>query len=229
MSAEDGGATRSDDGLDGTIAEFCRLTIRGTEVDGVALSIVVATGSLEPAYATDAVAARVGELQFTLGEGPGVDANRRGEPVFAADLRTEDAAGRWPLFAAEAIRSGVLAVHSFPLGSATIRLGEASLYRRTSGALTTRQVRQASSVSALLAATLLHPDADRYVGGELRMSVHRAAGMVMQQMGCSIDDSLALLKATAFAEDRAVTDVADDVIERRRTFGPEHEAGGAQP
>jgi AmiR/NasT family two-component response regulator len=50
------------------------------------------------------------------------------------------------------------------------------------------------------------------------MSVHQAAGMVMMQAGTSIHDALVMLRATAFAEDTRVTDLAADVIAGRRRF-----------
>jgi AmiR/NasT family two-component response regulator len=45
--------------------------------------------------------------------------------------------------------------------------------------------------------------------------VHQAAGMISVYHGFGIDDAEALLRAHSFAEDRPVTDVARDVVQRR--------------
>ena len=49
--------------------------------------------------------------------------------------------------------------------------------------------------------------------------VHQAAGMTMIQLDVSIDEALALLRATAFAEGTVLADLALEVVERRRRLG----------
>ena len=49
--------------------------------------------------------------------------------------------------------------------------------------------------------------------------VHQAAGMTMIQLNVSINEALALLRATAFAEGKALADLAIEVVERRRRLG----------
>jgi hypothetical protein len=46
-------------------------------------------------------------------------------------------------------------------------------------------------------------------------AVNQAAGMVSVQCDCRVADALALIRAYAYAEDRSVESVADDIIERR--------------
>jgi hypothetical protein len=199
------------------IAEFCRLGVARTEVDGMALS-VLASDVLEPVFSTDALAERVADLQYTLGQGPGTDAATTGIAVLVPDIGTAEARRRWPLFAIEAQRLGVKALHSFPLLTADVSIGEASLYRRVRGGLAERQLRHAATVTGLLTSVMLHAEADPYTGSELRMSVHQAAGMVMQQTGESIADAIALLKATAFVEDIEITGLAREVLNGVRRF-----------
>ena len=77
----------------------------------------------------------------------------------------------------------------------------------------------AVSITQMVNLALVDPDAEESVVSTLRMNVHQAAGMVMQQGSVGIHDALILLKATAFAENIQVTDLANDVITRRRRFG----------
>ena len=50
--------------------------------------------------------------------------------------------------------------------------------------------------------------------------VHQAAGMVSVQLEVSIADGMARLRAYAFAQDRGLGQVADDVVLRRLRFRP---------
>jgi hypothetical protein len=53
------------------------------------------------------------------------------------------------------------------------------------------------------------------------MVVHQAAGMAMVQLDCSIEDALARLRATAFAEGMAVNQLASDLVHGRRRLDRE--------
>jgi AmiR/NasT family two-component response regulator len=50
------------------------------------------------------------------------------------------------------------------------------------------------------------------------MAVHRAAGMVMEQLGTSIETALMRLRAAAYAEGIPVNELADAVIIGTRRF-----------
>ena len=49
--------------------------------------------------------------------------------------------------------------------------------------------------------------------------VHQAAGMVMVQLDVTIDEAMAVLRATAFAEATSLGVLASAVVERRRRLG----------
>lgn len=191
------------------------------------VSVLDAFGGLEPLVGTDPVASQVAELQFLLGQGPSTDAVRSGDPVMVADLTSNAAYLRWPLFVPEATVLGVRSLHAFPLGPGSVPLGAVAMYRRTVGALDDRQLEQAVSVTELVTLTLVHPDANAGVGAGLRMTVHQAAGMVMQQTGTTIRDALVLIKATSFAENRTINDLAADIVAGGRRFTRAAEDDGA--
>src|SRR5688500_4456017 len=77
---------------------------------------------------SDAVSATIEELQFTLGEGPCVDAYSSGravtEPDLGAPLRP-----RWSAFTPAAVDAGARAVFGFPMQIGVTRLGALNLYR----------------------------------------------------------------------------------------------------
>jgi AmiR/NasT family two-component response regulator len=53
---------------------------------------------------------------------------------------------------------------------------------------------------------------------ENRAVVHQASGMVSVQAEMSVGDAMALLRASAFAADRPINEVASDVVAGRLRF-----------
>src|SRR5580698_3257688 len=82
-----------------SMAAVCFAAARRLEVDGVSVMAVSGGLAAEPLAASDEVSARLEELQFTTGEGPGADEFRLGAPVLIPDL--ESAVARWPGFVPE--------------------------------------------------------------------------------------------------------------------------------
>lgn len=210
----------------GRVRELLATCVQTGGVSGSGLSLRAATGTSEPVFGTDPVAEALEHLQFTLGEGPCVDASASGSPVLVPDLDEAKAelAGRWPMFVREAGRRDVRAVFAFPLRLGAIALGAADLYRRAPGPLTRDQLAGVLRVLDSVTLALLDPD-DLHDGSldvePLGMSVHRAAGMVMAQLGTSIDEALVRLRAVAFAEAIPIDELADEVINDRRRFQKE--------
>lgn len=206
-------------------ARLCEVCLRLLPVSGVSLSVTGdGSGMRATLCASDEVAAQLAEIQYTLGEGPCVQAGDLRAPVFAADLTDGPDSRRWPLFAAQAVQAGARAVFSVPLGGVVRALGTLDLYRETVGSLTPREVRIAllAADAITLAVTALHrrsEDAEGVVawleGAEAdREEVYQAAGMIMVQLGVDADEALARLRARAFAQGRTATDVARDIVNR---------------
>jgi len=200
------------------IADFCQVAIDRTGVDAMAVTYANAFSGLELLLATDDLADRVAQLEFALGQGPNVDAASSGAVTSADDLGGLVSARRWPLFATEAVLAGVRAMQAYPLNFPGGSLGTACLYSRRPTRLSSAQHVQAQGVAELISLALVDPDSGESIGSGLRMTVHQAAGMVMQQAGITIHDALVLLRSTAFTEDSHVTDLAADVIAGRRRF-----------
>jgi hypothetical protein len=113
-------------------------------VSGVGLALMTEEGPAGMVAASDGGALQLEELQFTLGEGPCVDASRTGRPVLAPDL-ARTSSRRWPQFAAGADAAGLRAVFAFPLQVGGIRLGVLDLYRDTAGVLSQGELTDALS------------------------------------------------------------------------------------
>ncbi len=59
---------------------ICELCVQGLDLAGCGISMVTRAGNRAVVCATNDLAAQIEDLQFTLGEGPGVQANERGVP-----------------------------------------------------------------------------------------------------------------------------------------------------
>jgi len=168
---------------------------------------------------TDRVAAAIEELQFTLGEGPCIDAFHRG-PVLLDDLAGSGHLGRdpWPMFTAAAFASGARALFAFPLQVGAVRIGAFDLYRDQPGPLDETQLGIALTFADELAVTILR---DRSPGVSIpwpadgsssHAEVHQASGILSVQLGMSVEDAFVWLRARAFASGRPVVDLAHEVV-----------------
>jgi hypothetical protein len=172
------------------------------------------------------VSALIEELQYTFGEGPCVDAYRHDRPVLEPDL-ANPATARWLVFTPAAVAAGAQAIFGFPVQVGTIRLGALNLYRDQPGDLSDDQhadalVMAGVAARAVLAAQAKAPPAELAAelerGGNFRLVVHQASGMVAAQLGIGLGEALVRLRAYAFANDRMLSDVAEDVVARRLRF-----------
>jgi len=182
-------------------------------------------------HVTDTVAARLEELQLTLGQGPCVDAFAGG-PVLITDLRTGSQQARWPAFTPAALEAGARAVFALPLQIGAIRLGVLDLYRARPDALSRTELADAlifaetATVLALDGAAQADPSRPATMSADQTV-VHQAAGMVSVQLGVRVDVAFARLRAYAFANDRRLSEVARAVVDRRLRFHADGPRGPA--
>jgi hypothetical protein len=162
------------------------------------------------------------ELQFTMGEGPCIDAYASGSPVLMPDLNAA-AGGRWPGYAQAVQDHGVRAVFAFPLQVGAARLGALDVYQDQAGPLPTQAVREALIFADEAMECLLHATIDPKTieGVETEqglmghLELHQAQGMVMVQLGVSLAEAMARLRAYAYAHNRRLSDLASDIVARR--------------
>lgn len=199
---------------------LCEPYLRGSPIDGVAISTIGSPFGGETVAASDETAARLDEIQLDLGEGPCWAAMTADAPVSVPDTGAEP---RWPLFA-DAVRStGVRAVFAFPLVFAGLSLGAVDVYSRTPGPLSAGLMADLAAASVatslrLLTAVLRDNDDDDSANPGSRRIVHQATGMVLARYSTTPEDALLLLRAHAFAHDRSVMAVAADIVQQRTAF-----------
>lgn len=211
-------------GLEATrLAQVCASVTGATGAGLMLMSGDVSRGSVA---ATDDVSTLIEDLQFSLGEGPCVDAFRLDAPVLEPDLADPDVP-RWLAFTPPAVEAGARAVFGFPLQVGTVRLGALNLYDDRPGGLSEDRHADALVMADIAAQALLIMQAhalpgalavELEAGSNFQYVVHQASGMVAAQLDVSVAQALIRLRAYAFAEARPLRDVADDVVARRLRF-----------
>ena len=220
-------------------ADVCAVAAGSAELSG---AWMVAARNGEPdfvMYVTDPVCEQLAELQLTLGEGPCHDVLESAAPVLAADLGDAESGRRWPAFAPEALEHGAAAVFAFPLIVGAIRAGVMGLYRRTAGPLPDGLLGDLlilADVATLLLLDSLGDGRATAADGEVdgswldgqspdlalhRAEVDQATGMLTVQLGVSITEAFARLRAYAYSEGRRLADVASDIVARRLRLDPD--------
>ncbi len=207
----------------GSSARLCEVSVDVLAMTGAGIMLMSEDTPRGSVCSSNDVSARIEELQYTFGEGPCVDAYRQDRPVLEPDL-AKPATARWPAFTPPAVAAGAEAVFGFPVRVGTIRLGALNLYRDQPGVLSDDQHADALVMADVAARAVLAaqakapPDelaAELETGGDFRFVVHQASGMVAAQLGIGVGEALVRLRAYAFANDRMLSDVAEDVVARR--------------
>jgi ANTAR domain len=220
-----------------SLADVCGVAVGSAQLSG---GWVAATRNDEPDFvmcATDPACEQLAELQLTLGEGPCHDVLASAAPVLAADLGDAESSARWPAFMPEARELGAGAVFAFPLIVGAIRAGVMGLYRGTAGPLGEGQLGDLLILADI--ATILLLDGDgaaaatdgdgdgSWLDGQApdlalhRAEIDQATGMLTVQLGVTVTEAFARLRAYAYSEDRRLADVASDIVARRLRLDPD--------
>jgi hypothetical protein len=200
------------------LCQDCQETL---PVDGVGLALMTDSGHQGVVAATDGSATLMEDLQFTLGEGPCMDASRERRPFLQPDL-ARNARSLWPGFGPAVLEAGIAAIFAFPLQVGAIRLGILDLYRSTPGNLGSDQLADALAYSDAAIAILLHLQGTTATGPglhaqidhplESRAEIHQATGVISVQAVVDVTAALVLLRAHAFAVDEPILKVARRVL-----------------
>lgn len=119
----------------------------------------------------------------------------------------------------------VASIFAFPLSVGGLRFGAVDLYSSAPLSLDEEQTQQASALAGAVARRVLrHGLAELDIQDETTLSpfsrrrVHQATGVVLAQLEIAAEDARMLLQSHAFATDRSVMAVADDVLAGRLAF-----------
>ena len=210
----------------GTARRLCEVCAEALDVTGAGVMLVSGDAPRGSLCSSNSVSALIESLQYTLGEGPCVDAYDSDTPVLEPDL-ADPATPRWMAFGPPAVDAGARAVFGFPMRVGAVRLGALNLYVDRPGALSDDQHADALVMAGVAARAVIAMQAqappgalaaELEAGSDFHMVVHQATGMVAAQLDVSLAEALVRLRAHAFGHDRRLTDVAQDVVARKLRF-----------
>jgi hypothetical protein len=211
-------------------SSLCDPFLAALPVAGASVSVLAARAGQSTMCSSSAIAARLDELQFDLGEGPCWEALATRRPVLTPDIRSGSHAS-WPVFA-EAVRSDrtsrdVSGLFAFPLTVGSLDIGAVDLYTESPRVLTRSEVADASALASVAAWQVLRrilndEESDvadpSPISRTSRREVHQATGMVLAQLGVGPDEAALLIRAYSFSSGRPVREVAADIVDRRLDF-----------
>lgn len=222
VSGEPAGADDKPDVV-GWLQRLCRAAARALPATGVGVSVMSDHGDPATLAASGPASEVIEDLQFTHGQGPCLDAYSLGRPILTPDL-SEAARTRWFGYGPAAHGHGVRAVFSFPLQIGAARLGALDIYRDRPGSLSTEELIQAITFADVAMTGLLNAqqrsgedDGTPVVDDALnsRFELYQAQGMVKVQLRASLGEAMVRMRAYAYAHNRSLSDVADDIVARR--------------
>ncbi|MCV7281757.1 GAF domain-containing protein [Mycolicibacterium flavescens] len=223
------------DGLHGVAAadRLCEACVSAFDVDAAAISLVfdgVNTGTLG---CSDAAARRYDEMQFSLGEGPCLDAVTEQMHILVNDLADLEER-RWPMYALAMVDLFVRGVFALPVAVGGESVGALDLFRARpgplsrddhAGAVVAAEIAGAALLDLLdsdLAAAVANPDSSAWADlhAVSRADVSQATGMLVAQLGIEPAAALARLRAHAYSSGRSGSEVARDILGGQLTLEP---------
>lgn len=206
--------------------EVMRSYLELLEVQSAGILLDDQKGSLKvlASSSDDAAALELLELQST--EGPCYQAFATGEEVVVADLQTmrDD----WPTFVPAARAQGILSAAGLPLALRGRTVGAVNLFGATVGGPTSRDLQVARLLASIATVGILnhrmHEDQQQLARQlqtalDSRVSIEQAKGVIAARAGVSMGQAFELLRSTARAAQRPLTDVAAEIVDGRHPGG----------
>ena len=207
---------------------LCHVAAAVTELDGAAIALVSPGPQYTGLCTTDEVAAKLLDVELTLGEGPTIDACSSDGVVEDSSLHSPDPS-RWMAYASLAKTAGAHAVFAFPVRTGAVRIGALCLYRDAPGDLTSAQSADGYLMASVVGRAVLSMQAGAAEGSlaatlerdsSFDFTVQQAAGMVAIQGAMSVGDALVALRSHAFCSDTSLADLSQRVVARRTYLDP---------
>ena len=213
-------ARAADDGLTGlagALRSVCLTACDELDAAGAAVHLMTSGSHEGVAAASDPRAAELGEVAFTVGEGPGIDAWLTRRPVLAPDLAA--LTDRWPWYAGGVLEAGIRGVLAFPLTVGAVRFGVLEVYVDHVGDLDPEAIATITNLARVATEILFDGRGSDGAGAldllaalDHRIEIHQAQGMVMVALGTSLVDAQLRMRAHAILLNLPLLELARQVI-----------------
>jgi transcriptional regulator with GAF, ATPase, and Fis domain len=215
------------------LAELCS-ELLGVSACGIL--VVDHHGVLNLVAASTEQARLVELIQLQNSEGPCLEALTTGQPIQHPDLRASDTP--WPRFAAAAVDAGYLSVQALPMRLRDTVIGALNLFGAETGPLDDDTIAFGQALADAATIGIVHQRAiirHEVVTEQLqtalnsRVLIEQAKGFLSHSLGLGVDEAFKELRAYARANNRRLTEVAEDVVQDRLTLPAARPARPEQP
>jgi GAF domain-containing protein len=167
---------------------------------------------------SDPVAARIDELQYTLEEGPCLQAMRDGQAVRIDDTAEK---ARWPEFEAQAASQGIRSCLALPLIAEGGPTGALNLYAPSASAFGPAEAQRAaefahnaSGALALAVRLASHAALIEQLRSSLasRTIIDQALGIIMARERCTQDRAFSILRSASQNSNVKLRDIATAIV-----------------
>ena len=213
------------EGIADALERLCRFAAEELGLAGAAVTLVPTAGAHAVSAASDPATRQHEDEQFGVGEGPTQDVFSSQRPVEVTDLE-RTGADRWPGYAPAASAAGVRAVVALPLHVGAVTFGVLTLSCPKPRVFDRTQMRTARRFAELATELLMDNsmsepavglDPDHHAAMATHGHIYQAQGMTMVDLGVSLPDALARMRAHAYATEQDLADLATDIIAGRTT------------
>ncbi|WP_166375949.1 GAF and ANTAR domain-containing protein [Aeromicrobium phragmitis] len=209
-----------------SVADLAReiAELAAAAIDGCAagrISLARRDGQTPSVAYTEDGARRAGDLQRRFGEGPGSDALQSDAPVSAVDLEHES---RWPTWAPRVVMgTGYHSVVSVRLYVGDRTLGVLELYGKGVDAFNAQALQEAELLAAQASSHLALIDLVQNLSTALstRTVIGQAEGILMERYQLDAVRAFAMLRRVSQHTNTRLAEVAEELVETRRTPGAE--------
>lgn len=217
------------DGLVGWLDGLCAVVVQEIAAMGAVITVGPPVAGSTVLAATSSRCREWSEIEFGVGEGPAQLAWTTRRPVLVPALERAPV-GRWPGYTTAALAAGIGAVFAFPLQVGAGRIGVLTVVDDQPRHLTSTELSRCLRLADLATQRLI--DDTTGTGGsgprdgaahgldpvladgvDHRSRIYQAQGMMAVKLGISLLDSLAKMRAHAFATGRELAAIADDVLD----------------
>jgi GAF domain/ANTAR domain len=215
---------------------LCQACVALFGVDAAAICLVCDGVNVATVGASSPAARIYDELQFTLGEGPCLDAVAQRSPVMSDDLAYPlGGDAHWLAYGKALLAQHIRSVYAVPIIVAGSWMGALEVFYAQPPAWTVEHFNGVAEAAVLARLPILdlygrdlNPDTTEpssavwtELNSSSRAEISQATGMLMVQLNLPAATALSRLRAHAFATGRSATSVARDVIDRCVQMEPE--------
>jgi ANTAR domain/GAF domain len=207
------------DGLASFLDELAAMTVRALPAVAACGVTLQPNGQARTVAASSRLASQVDEIQYSVDQGPCLDAMRHGRVYYLPDVGGET---RWPQFSTAALGYGVRSVLSTPLLGLDASVGALNLYATTLDAFDAAAREQAFGFAASAAGAVglaLRMAQQARLTEDLRAAltsravIDQAIGVIMAEQRCTAADSFAVLRRASQQQNVKVHAIAAAIVE----------------